>query len=235
MEKLLLHSCCAPCSSGVLDDLRQKYDITVFFFNPNIYPVEEYDKRAKEQEKYQRQQLDNELKTLSNSLDECNNQIKKLIFNYNEYKKQVPEQFVANKDKSIILGFARFREESLAKCSLKTFNELLELIESAIDNNQDLTLTYDEWRVQISSGGRFAKGSHEVRLNILSELEKAIINRYETICFTSRAEAELISYKVILGSEEDLPLVGRGGIREITYRYTAAEWASVKKSLNYEI
>ena len=103
------------------------------------------------------------------------------------------------------------------------------------NNNQDLTLTYDEWRIAISSGGRFAKGSHEVRLNILSELEKAIINRYETICFTSRAEAELISYKVILGSEEDLPLVGRGGIREITYRYTAAEWASVKKSLNYEI
>ena len=55
MEKLLLHSCCAPCSSGVLDDLRQNYDITVFFYNPNIYPVEEYDKRAKEQEKYLKQ------------------------------------------------------------------------------------------------------------------------------------------------------------------------------------
>ena len=55
MEKLLLHSCCAPCSSGVLDDLRKKYDITVFFYNPNIYPLEEYEKRAKEQEKYLKQ------------------------------------------------------------------------------------------------------------------------------------------------------------------------------------
>ena len=55
MEKLLLHSCCGPCSSGVLDDLRQKYDITVFFYNPNIYPAEEYDKRASEQEKYLKQ------------------------------------------------------------------------------------------------------------------------------------------------------------------------------------
>ena len=52
MEKLLLHSCCAPCSSGVLDDLRKEYDITVFFYNPNIYPAEEYDKRANEQQKY---------------------------------------------------------------------------------------------------------------------------------------------------------------------------------------
>lgn len=103
------------------------------------------------------------------------------------------------------------------------------------NNNSDLTLTYDEWRVAIASGGRFAKGSHEVRLNILSELEKAIINRYETICFTSRAEAELVSYKVQLGSEEDLPLVGRGGIRETTYIYTASEWAKVKKSLDYKI
>lgn len=103
------------------------------------------------------------------------------------------------------------------------------------NNNESLTLTYDEWRVAIASGGRFAKGSHEVRLNILSELEKAIINRYETICFTSRAEAELVSYKVKLGSEEDLPLVGRGGIRETTYNYTASEWAKIKKSLNYTI
>lgn len=55
MDKLLLHACCAPCSSGVLDDLRQIYDITVFFYNPNIYPEEEYIKRAKEQEKYLQQ------------------------------------------------------------------------------------------------------------------------------------------------------------------------------------
>lgn len=55
MDKLLLHSCCAPCSSGVLDDLRQQYDITVFFYNPNIFPLEEYEKRAKEQAKYLQQ------------------------------------------------------------------------------------------------------------------------------------------------------------------------------------
>ncbi len=49
MERLLLHSCCGPCSSGVLDQLTANYDVTVYFYNPNIYPEEEYLKRAKAQ------------------------------------------------------------------------------------------------------------------------------------------------------------------------------------------
>lgn len=52
MEKLLLHSCCGPCSSGVLDQLTTNYIVTVFFYNPNIYPEEEYVKRAEAQHKY---------------------------------------------------------------------------------------------------------------------------------------------------------------------------------------
>lgn len=47
--KLLLHSCCAPCSSYVLDYLTEYFDITIFYYNPNIYPVEEYDRRVEEQ------------------------------------------------------------------------------------------------------------------------------------------------------------------------------------------
>lgn len=46
--KLLLHACCAPCSSYVLEYLSKYFDITLYFFNPNIYPAEEYDFRAKE-------------------------------------------------------------------------------------------------------------------------------------------------------------------------------------------
>ena len=48
---LLLHSCCAPCSSYVLEYLSQYFRITVFYYNPNIYPQEEYEKRMAEQEK----------------------------------------------------------------------------------------------------------------------------------------------------------------------------------------
>ncbi len=49
VPKLLLHSCCAPCSSYVLEYLSEHFQITVFYYNPNIYPEEEYVKRVKEQ------------------------------------------------------------------------------------------------------------------------------------------------------------------------------------------
>jgi len=42
---LLLHSCCGPCSSYVLEYLVQHFDVTVLFYGPNIQPREEYDKR----------------------------------------------------------------------------------------------------------------------------------------------------------------------------------------------
>ena len=45
--KLLLHSCCAPCSSYVLEYLTNYFDITVFYYNPNISSYEEYEKRYK--------------------------------------------------------------------------------------------------------------------------------------------------------------------------------------------
>lgn len=49
---LLLHSCCAPCSSYVLEYLSQYFAITVFYYNPNIYPDEEYDHRVREQQDF---------------------------------------------------------------------------------------------------------------------------------------------------------------------------------------
>lgn len=49
VPKLLLHSCCAPCSSYVLEYLSEYFEITVFYYNPNIYPNEEYQRRMEEQ------------------------------------------------------------------------------------------------------------------------------------------------------------------------------------------
>ena len=51
MEKLLLHSCCGPCSSACIERLlnETQYHITVFYYNPNIYPEEEYIHRKNEQ------------------------------------------------------------------------------------------------------------------------------------------------------------------------------------------
>jgi len=46
---LLLHSCCAPCSSSVLELLTEFFDVTVYYYNPNIYPEDEFEKRYNEQ------------------------------------------------------------------------------------------------------------------------------------------------------------------------------------------
>lgn len=50
--KLLLHSCCAPCSSAILEFLQEYFDITIYFYNPNITFEDEYTKRLNEQREY---------------------------------------------------------------------------------------------------------------------------------------------------------------------------------------
>ena len=55
---LLLHSCCAPCSSYVLEYLSDYFDITIYYYNPNISSKSEYEKRVSEQKR-----LINEMKT----------------------------------------------------------------------------------------------------------------------------------------------------------------------------
>lgn len=49
IPRLLLHSCCAPCSTSVITSLSPHFDITVFYYNPNIDAPQEYKKRAEEQ------------------------------------------------------------------------------------------------------------------------------------------------------------------------------------------
>lgn len=51
VPRLLLHSCCAPCSSYCLEYLSQYFEITVYYYNPNIFPEEEYIRRAGEQKR----------------------------------------------------------------------------------------------------------------------------------------------------------------------------------------
>lgn len=51
LPTLLLHSCCSPCSSYVLEYISNYFKITVFYYNPNIYPYQEYFTRLKEQKR----------------------------------------------------------------------------------------------------------------------------------------------------------------------------------------
>ena len=50
-EKLLLHACCAPCSSAVLERIANHFEITIYYYNPNITDEKEYQKRIEEVKK----------------------------------------------------------------------------------------------------------------------------------------------------------------------------------------
>ena len=52
IPKLLLHACCGPCSSYVLEYLSNFFEITVYYYNPNIYPESEYYRRLEEAKKF---------------------------------------------------------------------------------------------------------------------------------------------------------------------------------------
>lgn len=52
VPRVLLHSCCAPCSSYCVQVLSEAFYVTVFYYNPNIYPDEEYEHRVREQERF---------------------------------------------------------------------------------------------------------------------------------------------------------------------------------------
>ena len=49
LPRVLLHGCCAPCSSSVLEYLTEYFDVTLLWYNPNIYPQEEFDRRFRTQ------------------------------------------------------------------------------------------------------------------------------------------------------------------------------------------
>ena len=51
MKNLLLHSCCGPCSTVVIERLKERFNVTIFYYNPNIEPFEEYERRKTEQKK----------------------------------------------------------------------------------------------------------------------------------------------------------------------------------------
>lgn len=84
-QTLLLHSCCAPCSSYVLEYLSNYFKITVFYYNPNISPKEEYEKR-KEEQKQLISKLDSKYKISFIEGDYDNNKYEELIEGLKEEK-----------------------------------------------------------------------------------------------------------------------------------------------------
>lgn len=70
VPSLLLHSCCAPCSSHCIEYLSQYFSITILYYNPNISPAEEFFKRAAEQQRLVREMpLKNPVEVVVDSYD----------------------------------------------------------------------------------------------------------------------------------------------------------------------
>lgn len=82
-KNLLLHSCCAPCSSSVITRLRDYFNITILYYNPNIEPIEEYLKRKEEQIRFL-EEFDSNIKVLD--VDYENEQFKKIAKNLEHEK-----------------------------------------------------------------------------------------------------------------------------------------------------
>ena len=69
-KKMLLHSCCGPCSTAVIDRLKDDYDLTIFYYNPSIFPREEYEHRLAEQIRYAKECGLN-IKVIDGKYDDC--------------------------------------------------------------------------------------------------------------------------------------------------------------------
>lgn len=68
--KLLLHCCCAPCSSATLERLQDEYEVDIYYYNPNIEPEAEFRKRAAEEERFVREfRLDGGVRVLTAEYD----------------------------------------------------------------------------------------------------------------------------------------------------------------------
>lgn len=109
VPSLLLHSCCAPCSSAVLERLMDYFDITILYYNPNIEPYEEYLKR-KEEEKNFIKQLKSPNKLDMVDADYRNDVFKKITEGHEHDEERGPRCYICYKER---LKYTQAKAEEL--------------------------------------------------------------------------------------------------------------------------
>ena len=146
MTKTLLLSCCAPCSCGVIAELAEKKEnVTVLFYNPNIYPKEEYERRLLENKRvceaydipfvalpYERQVWEQATKNLpfQERGPRCSACFKLRLERCARYAKENGFDCFTS-----VLGFSRYKD-------LNQINKLAEII----SNNQNIPYDFTNWR-----------------------------------------------------------------------------------------
>ncbi len=95
--------------------------------------------------------------------------------------------------------------------------------------DEKVTMTWQQWSTCMVGAGKYADASNEVKLQILSQLEKAFLGKYYCIPLCSNTASSMLSYKTDYFTENYSIMYGFGGMRLMTYNYTNAQWKEFVK------
>jgi len=102
-------------------------------------------------------------------------------------------------------------------------------------NGEEVTMTWKEWSRSMAGTGPFANEPHEVKLQILANLEENMLGMYNLIPLNTTTACSMLSYKMSYYTEIYSIMYGFGGLRLLNYNYTDAEWAEFVAENNGQI
>ena len=176
--KLLLHSCCAPCSSHVIDLLSPYFDITILYYNPNIEPYEEYEKRKKEEMRFIKEYPNiNQLDILDCDYDNI------LFHEMSKGLEMVPE----GGERCFKCYELRMRKTAKLAKDKKYDYFATTLTVSPLKNSQKLNEIglMLEREVNIEGNTTYSSFSFDSSLHIFSPQKRRILTKFKKSCFNT--------------------------------------------------
>lgn len=145
---LLLHSCCGPCSTQVLSFLAPYFNITVFYYNPNIEPEEEYLKRKKEQIRFIKE-FDANIKLLDCDYDNLEfKRVTKGLKNIKEGGARCPVCFMLRMEKTASVAKENNFEYFGTTLTVSPYknSKQINLLGSVLENRYNIKYLYSDFK-----------------------------------------------------------------------------------------
>ncbi|MBD8922978.1 hypothetical protein EGR52_06085 [bacterium] len=145
---LLLHSCCGPCSTQVLSFLAPYFNITVFYYNPNIEPEEEYLKRKKEQIRFIKE-FDANIKLLDCDYDNLEfKRVTKGLENIKEGGARCPVCFMLRMEKTASVAKENNFEYFGTTLTVSPYknSKQINLLGSVLENRYNIKYLYSDFK-----------------------------------------------------------------------------------------
>ncbi len=145
---LLLHSCCGPCSTQVLSFLAPYFNITVFYYNPNIEPKEEYLKRKKEQIRFIKE-FDANIKLLDCDYDNLEfKRVTKGLENIKEGGARCPVCFMLRMEKTASVAKENNFEYFGTTLTVSPYknSKQINLLGSVLENRYNIKYLYSDFK-----------------------------------------------------------------------------------------